>query len=74
MPIKQTDNLSDAVEFLSKYEQYQYILEFIHQCRESKFQALEQNLDSGERADAKVLGGMVEDDYLYKVLSPELTK
>ena len=71
MAIKNTDSLREAVEFLSKYEQYQYVLEFIHQCREAKFQALEQSLDAGERADAKILGGMVEDDYLYKILSPE---
>lgn len=70
MAIKQTDNLEDAVAFLSKYEQYGYILKFIKQCRESKFELLEKGLDASERADAKIIGGMVEDDYLLKVLSP----
>lgn len=68
-PIK-TDNLSEAVEFLSRYDQYKYVLKFIQECRESKFQALEKGLDSGERADAKIIGAMIEDDYLLKVLSP----
>jgi len=31
---------------------------------------LEQGLDSGERADAKIIGGMIEDDYLLKILTP----
>jgi hypothetical protein len=71
MSIKKTDSLSEAVSFLSKYEQYQYILEFLKQCRETKFELLEQSLDSSERADAKILGGMIEDDYLLKTLSPQ---
>lgn len=71
MSIKQTDNLGDAVAFLSKYEQYEYILKFIKECRETKFQLLEKSLDASERADAKILGGMIEDDYLLKVLSPQ---
>jgi hypothetical protein len=70
MSIKKTDNLNDAVLFLSKYEQYEYILKFIKECRETKFQLLEKSLDSSERADAKIIGGMIEDDYLLKVLSP----
>jgi hypothetical protein len=32
---------------------------------------LEKSLDASERADAKILGGMIEDDYLLKVLSPQ---
>ncbi len=71
MSIKQTDNLGDAIAFLSKYEQYEYILKFIKECRETKFQLLEKSLDASERADAKILGGMIEDDYLLKVLSPQ---
>jgi hypothetical protein len=71
MSIKQVDNLTEAVAFLSKYEQYRYILEFIRQCRETKFQLLEKSLDSSERADAKILGGMIEDDYLLKILTPQ---
>lgn len=71
MSIKKTDSLSEAVSFLSKYEQYQYILEFLKQCRETKFELLEQSLDASERADAKILGGMIEDDYLLKTLSPQ---
>ena len=71
MSIKKTDSIAEAVAFLSKYEQYQYILEFLHQCRETKFQLLEKSLDASERADAKILGGMIEDDYLLKVLSPQ---
>jgi len=71
MSIKKTDSLSEAVSFLSKYEQYQYILKFLKQCRETKFELLEQSLDASERADAKILGGMIEDDYLLKTLSPQ---
>lgn len=71
MSIKQTDNLGDAIAFLSKYEQYEYILKLIKECRETKFQLLEKSLDASERADAKILGGMIEDDYLLKVLSPQ---
>jgi len=71
MSIKPTDSLFDAVRFLSKYEQYQYILNFLKECRETKFQLLEQSLDASERADAKILGGMIEDDYLLKTLSPQ---
>lgn len=71
MAVKQTDSLSEAVEFLSKYEQYQYILHFLSQCRETKFQLLEKSLDSSERADAKIIGAMVEDDYLLKILTPQ---
>ena len=71
MSIKKTDSLSEAVSFLSKYEQYRYILKFLKQCRETKFELLEQSLDSSERADAKILGGMIEDDYLLKTLSPQ---
>jgi hypothetical protein len=71
MSIKKTDSITDAVAFLSKYEQYQYILEFLHQCRETKFQLLEKSLDASERADAKILGGMIEDDYLLKILTPQ---
>lgn len=71
MSIKKTDSLSEAVNFLSKYEQYEYILEFIKQCRETKFHLLEKSLDATERADAKIIGGMIEDDYLIKVLTPQ---
>lgn len=70
MSIKQTDSLNEAVKFLAKYEQYKFILSFLKDCRETKFQALEQGLDSGERADAKIIGGMIEDDYLLKILTP----
>lgn len=71
MSIKPTDSLSEAVNFLSKYEQYQYVLDFLKECRETKFQLLERSLDASERADAKILGGMIEDDYLLKTLSPQ---
>ncbi len=71
MSIKKTDSITEAVSFLSKYEQYQYLLEFLHQCRETKFQLLEKSLDASERADAKILGGMIEDDYLLKLLTPQ---
>jgi len=71
MSIKPTDSLSEAVNFLSKYEQYEYVLNFLKECRETKFQLLERSLDASERADAKILGGMIEDDYLLKTLSPQ---
>lgn len=71
MSVKKTDNLSEAVAFLSKYEQYEYLLEFLKECRETKILLLEKNLDGGDRADAKIIGAMIEDDYLLKVLSPQ---
>ncbi len=71
MSIKKTDSLSEAVKFLSKYEQYEYILQFIKECRETKFHLLEKSLDATERADAKIIGAMIEDDYLIKVLTPQ---
>ena len=46
MPVKQTDSLSDAVAFLSNYEQYEYILGFIKECRETKILLLEKNLEA----------------------------
>ena len=70
MSIKSTDSLLEAVKFLSRYEQYHYILKFLKECRETKFELLEKSLDASERADAKILGGMIEDDYLLKTLSP----
>jgi hypothetical protein len=70
MSVKKTDSLTEAVSFLSQYEQYQYILQFIKECRETKFHLLEESLDASERADAKIIGGMIEDDYLIKVLTP----
>lgn len=69
--LKPTDSLSEAVNFLSKYQEYRYILEFLKQCRETKFELLEKSLDASERADAKILGGMIEDDYLLKTLTPQ---
>lgn len=63
------DDLTESIKFLSKYEQYQSILKFINECRETKFELLEKSLDSSERADAKIIGGMIEDDYILKVLS-----
>lgn len=71
MSIKKTDSLTEAIAFLSKYEQYSYILEFLKECRETKFHLLEKSLDASERADAKILGGMIEDDYLLKILTPQ---
>lgn len=71
MSLNKTDSLSEAVNFLSKYEQYEYILHFIKECRETKLVLLEKSLDATERADAKIIGGMIEDDYLLKVLTPQ---
>ncbi len=70
MSVKKTDSLTEAVNFLSQYEQYEYVLKFIKECRETKFHLLEESLDASERADAKIIGGMIEDDYLIKVLTP----
>lgn len=71
MALKKISSLDEAVQFLSKYEHYQFVLDYIKECRESKFLLLEQKLDSEERADAKILGAMIEDDYLLKVLTPK---
>ena len=66
--VKKENNLEEALKFLRKYDQFGVLLAFVKECRESKFQALEPKLDAGERADAKLIGAMIEDDYIYKTL------
>ena len=66
--VKRENNLEEALKFLRKYDQFEVLLAFVKECRESKFQALESKLDAGERADAKLIGAMIEDDYIYKTL------
>ena len=62
-----TDNLAEALKDLRGADQFKVVIEFLREVRESKFTALESKLDSDERADAKLIGAMVEDDYLYKL-------
>lgn len=66
--VTRENNLEESLKFLRKYDQFFVVIEFIKECRESKFQALESKLDAGERADAKLIGAMIEDDYIYKTL------
>lgn len=66
--VTRENNLEESLKFLRKYDQFAVVIEFVKECRESKFQALESKLDAGERADAKLIGAMIEDDYIYKTL------
>lgn len=69
--VTRENNLEESLKFLRKYDQFDVVIAFIKECRESKFQALESKLDAGERADAKLIGAMIEDDYIYKTLKGE---
>jgi len=66
--VTRENNLEESLKFLRKYDQFEVVLSFLKECRESKFQALESKLDGDERADAKLIGAMIEDDYIYKTL------
>ncbi len=66
--VTRENNLEESLKFLRKYDQFDVVLSFLKECRESKFQALESKLDADERADAKLIGAMIEDDYIYKTL------
>jgi hypothetical protein len=66
--VTRENNLEESLKFLRKYDQFDVVLLFLKECRESKFQALESKLDGDERADAKLIGAMIEDDYIYKTL------
>jgi hypothetical protein len=66
--VTRENNLEESLKFLRKYDQFDVVLSFLKECRESKFQALESKLDGDERADAKLIGAMIEDDYIYKTL------
>ena len=61
------DELAEALKRLRNTDQFKLVINFIKEVRESKFSALESKLDANERADAKLIGAMVEDDYLYKL-------
>lgn len=61
------DELAEALKSLRNTDQFKLVINFIKEVRESKFSALESKLDANERADAKLIGAMVEDDYLYKL-------
>ena len=65
------NNVEECLGFLRRYDQFKVVLKFIKSLREAKFQALESKLDAGERADAKLIGAMIEDDYIYKTLKGE---
>jgi hypothetical protein len=52
-------------------DQFKVVIRFLREIRENKISALEANLDSSERADAKLIGAIVEDDYLYKLFKGE---
>jgi len=69
--VTRENNLEESLKFLRKYDQFSVVIAFVKECRESKFQALESKLDAGERADAKLIGAMIEDDYIYKTLKGE---
>ena len=69
--VTRENNLEESLKFLRKYDQFAVVIAFLKECRESKFQALESKLDAGERADAKLIGAMIEDDYIYKTLKGE---
>jgi len=68
---KGKDNLAEALRDLRNTDQFKVIIGFLRDIRENKIAALEANLDSTERADAKLIGAIVEDDYLYKLFKGE---
>ena len=68
---KGKDKLAEALRDLRNTDQFKVIIGFLREIRENKITALEANLDSTERADAKLIGAIVEDDYLYKLFKGE---
>jgi hypothetical protein len=68
---KGKDKLAEALRDLRNTDQFKVIIGFLRDTRENKIAALEANLDSTERADAKLIGAIVEDDYLYKLFKGE---
>lgn len=68
---KGKDELAEALRDLRNADQFKVVIKFLQEIREYKISALEANLDSSERADAKLIGAIVEDDYLYKLFKGE---
>jgi len=68
---KGKDKLAEALRDLRNTDQFKVVIGFLRDIRENKIAALEANLDSTERADAKLIGAIVEDDYLYKLFKGE---
>ena len=68
---KGKDELAEALRDLRNADQFKVVIKFLREIRENKISALEANLDSSERADAKLIGAIVEDDYLYKLFRGE---
>jgi hypothetical protein len=68
---KGKDELAEALRDLRNADQFKVVIKFLREIRENKISALEANLDSSERADAKLIGAIVEDDYLYKLFKGE---
>jgi hypothetical protein len=68
---KGKDELAEALRDLRNADQFKVVIRFLREIRENKISALEANLDSSERADAKLIGAIVEDDYLYKLFRGE---
>ena len=68
---KGKDELAEALRDLRNADQFKVVIRFLLEIRQNKISALEANLDSSERADAKLIGAIVEDDYLYKLFKGE---
>jgi len=68
---KGKDELAEALRDLRNADQFKVVIKFLQEIREYKISALEANLDGSERADAKLIGAIVEDDYLYKLFKGE---
>ena len=67
--IQKDDKLNLAIKKLSQYDEWATVCEWVREMREAKFQALS---GDNQRIDAKVVGAMAEDDYIYNTLKQNL--
>jgi len=63
------DKLNKAIKKLSQYDEWATVCDWVKEMREAKFQALS---GDNERVDAKIIGAMAEDDYIYSVFKSEV--
>ena len=63
------DKLNKAIKKLSQYDEWATVCDWVKEMREAKFQALS---GDNERVDAKIIGAMAEDDYIYNVFKSEV--
>lgn len=64
--MERDDKLTLAIKKLSQYDEWQTVVDWVRDMREGKIQAL--SGENSERMDAKILGAIAEDDYIYNTL------